>query len=68
MTMAKKIIWTALAAAASALAASLALRVVERIWRGLLHESPPEAPKWSRLLLAGPLRSMIHSGLGRPPW
>ena len=60
----KKLIWTALASALTAAAAALALRALDRVWRHVMKEPPPEAPAWSRLLVGLPLKKL--AGLLEP--
>ena len=60
----KKLIWTALASALSAAAAALALRALDRVWRRVTREDPPEMPAWSRLLVGMPLKKL--AGLLEP--
>jgi hypothetical protein len=56
----KKVIWTALAAIASAAAASAALRVLDYALRRFTHEQPPEQPKWARWFVGGPLKKGVE--------
>jgi hypothetical protein len=53
----KKVVWTALVALSSTLAATLAVRVVRAVWMEVTHEEPPERPWWARKIVGGPLTS-----------
>ena len=53
----KKLLWTALAAAVSAAAASGAMRLLRYMWRKSTHEEPPEQPRWAQLLVGKPLKA-----------
>ncbi len=61
--MIKKVIWTALVTAASAGSSMLAVRGVHFLWRALAKESPPEVPRWARILVGGPVRSTLFGRL-----
>ena len=56
----KKLLWTVLAAAASAGAAALAVRGLRVIWIRVMREPPPERPWWARKLIASPLHGQIR--------
>jgi hypothetical protein len=56
----KKLIWTALVATATAASAAVAARLLDRGWRQLFKEPPPEMPGWARFLVGKPLRKQIH--------
>jgi hypothetical protein len=56
----KKLIWTALATAVTAASAALAVRVLDRLWRRLAHEPPPQMPGWARFFVGKPLKSTIE--------
>ena len=60
----KKLIWTALASALSAAAAALTLRALDRVWRRVTKEQPPDSPAWHRLLVGLPLKKL--AGLLEP--
>jgi hypothetical protein len=47
----KKLAWTALVTAVSALASRFAVRALERLWRGVTKQTPPPTPWWARLLV-----------------
>jgi hypothetical protein len=53
----KKVVWTALVAVSSTLAATLAVRAVRAAWMRVMHEEPPERPWWARKVVGGPLKS-----------
>jgi len=57
----RKLVWTALVSAVSAAAAALAVRALDRVWRQVTSESPPEPPKWARFLVGNPLRRQVAS-------
>ncbi len=56
----KKVLWTALAALVSAAAAGLAMRGLNYAWLKLMHEPPPEQPKWARLIVGAPLKKGVQ--------
>jgi hypothetical protein len=53
----KKVVWTALVAVTSALAATLAIRALRAVWIEVTHEQPPERPWWAKKVVGGPLSS-----------
>jgi hypothetical protein len=53
----KKVVWTALVAVTSALAATLAIRALRAVWIEVTHEEPPERPWWAKKVVGGPLSS-----------
>jgi hypothetical protein len=53
----KKVIWTALVAVTSALAATFAVRALRAVWIEVTHEEPPERPWWAKRVVGGPLSS-----------
>lgn len=57
----KRMLWITMAAATSAVAASLAVRVLDAAWRRVSHEDPPEMPKWGRFLVGLPIKRGIAS-------
>ena len=63
----KKLIWTALATLTSALAAAATLRLMDRLWRRVVKEPPPEAPRWARMLVGRPVQKQVatrvHPGI-----
>ena len=63
----RNVVWTALVGAATALSSSLAVRVVDRVWRRVAHEAPPEAPKWARLMIAWPIGRAVTHTVRRDP-
>jgi hypothetical protein len=56
---AKKVVWTGLVALASALSAALAVRALDAVWRRVTHEAPPGMPRWTRLVLANPVKRRV---------
>ena len=56
----KKLVWTALVTAASAMTAALVARVLDRAWRRIVKEAPPEMPRWARMLVGKPLKGQIE--------
>jgi hypothetical protein len=56
----KRLIWTVLVAAVTTATAGLAARLLDRAWRRLIKEPPPEMPSWARLLVGKPLRKQIQ--------
>ena len=56
----KKLLWTALVALGSAAAAAATTRLLDRLWRRVAKEPPPEMPGWARLLIGKPLRSRVQ--------
>jgi hypothetical protein len=57
--MMRKMIWTALVTLLSAASAALAVRVADRLWRGVTHEPPPAVPRWARLLVGRPVKHRV---------
>lgn len=57
----KKLIWTALVATVTAASAALAARLLDKGWRRLLKEAPPEMPGWARFLVGKPLRKQVQN-------
>ncbi len=55
----KKLLYTALVAVTSVVAAGLAVRGVTLLWNKALHEPPPPIPRWAQLLVAGPLQKRV---------
>jgi hypothetical protein len=60
----KRLIWTALASLLSAGAAALAIRLLDRVWRRVTDEEPPDTQAWGRLLVGLPLKKL--AGLLEP--
>jgi hypothetical protein len=47
----KKLVWTALVAAVSAIVTRVAVRALERVWRRVTKEGPPPEPRWARFVV-----------------
>ncbi len=47
----KKLAWTALVAVVSALATRVAVRAIDRLWRGVTNEAPPPEPFWAKFVV-----------------
>jgi hypothetical protein len=47
----KKLAWTALVTAVSAITTRLTVRALDRLWRRVTNETPPPMPFWARLLV-----------------
>jgi len=62
----KRLVWTALLTAASAFGAAAAARLMDRLWRSVAHEPPPERPGWARWLLGKPLHGQITRRVYEP--
>lgn len=62
----KRLAWTALLTAASALAAAATARPMDRLWRSVTHEAPPDRPAWARWLLGKPLHGQITRRVYEP--
>lgn len=62
----KRLAWTALVTAVSALAAAAAARFLDRLWRGVAREPPPEMPRWARWLVGSPLHGQITRRVYEP--
>lgn len=56
----KKFLWTLAVALVSTAAASLALRLLDRAYRGVTKHPPPEMPRWAKLLVS-PIRKQVAS-------
>jgi hypothetical protein len=54
----KKFLWTLTVALVSTAAASLAVRLLDRAYRGFARRPPPEMPKWAKLLVS-PLKKQV---------
>ena len=59
----KKLLWTALAAAVTAAAATGALRLLRYVWRKSTHEEPPEKTWWANLLVGKPVHAGVKSAV-----
>lgn len=59
----KKLVWTALAAVTSAVAAAVAIRGLRYVWTRILEEPPPSQPWWARKLVGGPLNKGVAGGI-----
>lgn len=55
----KRFIWTVLATAVSAMSAAYAMRALDRLWRAVTSEPPPDMPRWARFLVARPLKHQV---------
>jgi hypothetical protein len=53
----KKLAWTALVTAVSAIATRLAVRALDRMWRRVTNEAPPPTPLWARLLVGKTMKA-----------
>lgn len=62
----KKILWTALVAGTATLGAALAARAVDRLWRRITHEPPPEVPKWAHFLVGMPVQKGVNRQMPLP--
>jgi hypothetical protein len=47
----KKLAWTALVTVVSAAAARLAVRALDRLWRGVTKQPPPPTARWAQFLV-----------------
>jgi hypothetical protein len=56
----KKMVWTILVTGGSALGAALTARALERLWRRITSEEPPESPRWARLLVGWPIKKTVR--------
>jgi hypothetical protein len=56
----KRLLWTVLVSAVTAATAALAARLLERAWRRIVHEPPPEMPAWAHFFVGKPLKSRIE--------
>jgi hypothetical protein len=52
----KKVLWTLLVSASSA----LAYRLSARVWHVAARQPPPEAPSWAKLLVGNPLKNRLQ--------
>ncbi|HEU4614245.1 MAG TPA: hypothetical protein VFS15_19255 [Kofleriaceae bacterium] len=52
----KKLAWTALVAAVSAVMTRVAVRALERMWRRVTKENPPPQPFWAKFLVGRTMR------------
>ncbi len=50
-TTMKKLAWTALVMVVTAAASRLAVRALDRLWRGVTKEPPPPPTRWARFLV-----------------
>lgn len=59
----KKVLWAVLVTGTSALAATLAARGIDKAWRAIAKEPPPDMPWWARWLVAKPVQMRLSSAM-----
>jgi len=53
----KKLAWTALVTAVSAVATRLAVRALDLMWRRVTKHAPPPMPRWAQFLVGKTMNS-----------